>query len=181
MRDVVIAGGGFGGYYAAKKRRAPGAQGRPDHLDQRRQLVDVQRRSLPGAAASTLDPRHVVVRRCCASTFTGPSCGWGGCSAASLLRNLLKVKMISGETIDYSYDQLIVALGSVSRTFPIPGLVEHAIGFKTIAEATALCNRVVRYLELAEGARRPRSAQAIPVVPVRRRRLRRPRGLAFLA
>ena len=44
-----------------------------------------------------------------------------------------------------------MALGSVSRIFPIPGLIEHAIGFKTIAEATALRNRIVRHLELAEG------------------------------
>ncbi len=63
----------------------------------------------------------------------------------------LNVEMISGEPIEYDYDQLVVALGSVSRTFPIPGLVEHAIGFKTIAEATALRNRVVRNMELAEG------------------------------
>jgi NADH:ubiquinone reductase (H+-translocating) len=44
----------------------------------------------------------------------------------------------------------VVALGSVSRTFPVPGLTEHAIGFKTIAEAIALRNRVVRSLEAAE-------------------------------
>jgi NADH dehydrogenase len=38
----------------------------------------------------------------------------------------------------------------VSRTFPIPGLLEHALGFKTIAEAIALRNRVVRFMETAE-------------------------------
>jgi NADH dehydrogenase len=59
--------------------------------------------------------------------------------------------MISGNTKEYRYDHLVVALGSVSRVIPIPGLVEHAIGFKTIADATALRNRIVRHFELAEG------------------------------
>jgi NADH:ubiquinone reductase (H+-translocating) len=65
--------------------------------------------------------------------------------------NTLRVEMISGEVKEYRYDHLIVALGSVARVVPIPGLTEHAIGFKTIAEATALRNRIVRHLELAEG------------------------------
>jgi NADH:ubiquinone reductase (H+-translocating) len=34
---------------------------------------------------------------------------------------------------------------------PIPGLIEHAVGFKTISEATALRNRIVRHFEIAEG------------------------------
>jgi NADH dehydrogenase len=59
--------------------------------------------------------------------------------------------MISGIVKEYRYDHLIVALGSVSRVVPIPGLTEHAIGFKTIAEATALRNQFVRHFELAEG------------------------------
>ncbi len=65
-------------------------------------------------------------------------------------QNRLRTEMISGEKVEFTYDQLVVALGSVSRTFPIPGLAEHAIGFKTIAEAIALRNRVVRSLETAE-------------------------------
>ena len=37
----------------------------------------------------------------------------------------------TGETEELRYDQLLLALGSVSRVLPIPGLEEHAIGFKT--------------------------------------------------
>ncbi|MEA2340019.1 MAG: hypothetical protein QOG11_96, partial [Solirubrobacteraceae bacterium] len=51
---------------------------------------------------------------------------------------------------DLAYDQLVVALGSVSRTLPVPGLEEHGIGFKTLPEAIALRNRVLRCLEAAE-------------------------------
>jgi NADH dehydrogenase len=45
---------------------------------------------------------------------------------------------------------MIVALGSISRTRRVPGLVEHAIGFKTLADAIALRNRVISMLETAE-------------------------------
>ena len=33
------------------------------------------------------------------------------------------------------FDTLVVALGAVTRTAPIPGLLEHAVGFKSVAEA----------------------------------------------
>jgi NADH:ubiquinone reductase (H+-translocating) len=44
----------------------------------------------------------------------------------------------------------VVTIGSTSRTLPIPGLKEHALGFKTLAEAIALRNRLVQTLEYAE-------------------------------
>ena len=49
----------------------------------------------------------------------------------------------------------MVALGSVSRMFPVPGLVEHAVGFKTLAEAIHLRNHVLEQLELADATDDP--------------------------
>ena len=57
------------------------------------------------------------------------------------------------------YDHLIVALGSVSRTLPIPGLAEHAMGFKTLADAIALRNHLLRTLEMAESVDDPRERE----------------------
>jgi NADH dehydrogenase len=155
--DVVIAGGGFGGYYTAKKleRIAP--------PDVRITLINdvnflLYAPLLPGAAAGTLDPRHVVVPLREHLRRTELRMGW--VLDGDPERGVLKVKMISGETIDYTYDQLVIALGSVSRVFPVPGLVEHAIGFKTIAEATELRNRLVRHLELAEGLDNPEARRS---------------------
>jgi NADH dehydrogenase len=48
-----------------------------------------------------------------------------------------------------------VALGSVSRVLPVPGLREHGIGFKTLAEAIALRNRALNNLEVAESLETP--------------------------
>src|SRR6266498_1916490 len=53
------------------------------------------------------------------------------------------------------WDRLVVALGSVSRMFPVPGLAEHAVGFKTLAEAIHLRNHVLEQLELADATEDP--------------------------
>lgn len=146
-QNVVIAGGGFGGYYTAKKleRTLP--------EDVRVTLVSdvnymLYTPLLPGAAAGSLEPRHIVVPLRERLKRTELRLGWvtGGDPAA----NTLKVELLSGHHVKFEYDQLVIALGSVSRTFPIPGLTEHAIGFKTIGEAIVLRNRLVRYLEIAE-------------------------------
>ena len=104
---------------------------------------------LPGAAAGTLDPRHVVVPL--REHLRRTSLRLGNVTGGDPARSYLQVEMISGAQKQYRYDHLVVALGSIARVVPIPGLVEHAIGFKTIAEAIALRNRIVRHMELAEG------------------------------
>ncbi len=103
---------------------------------------------LPGAAAGTLDPRHVVVPL--REHLTRTSFRVGFVTGGDPSRDTLQVEMISGEMKEYRYDHLVVALGSVARVIPVPGLTEHAIGFKTITEAIALRNRIVHNFELAE-------------------------------
>ena len=54
-----------------------------------------------------------------------------------------------GGTFEIDYERLVVALGAVPRTFPIPGLAEHGRGFKDVADAIALRNHLLRSLESA--------------------------------
>ncbi len=54
-----------------------------------------------------------------------------------------------------SYDVVVVALGSVARTLPIPGLAEQGVGFKTIEEAIYLRNQVLDCLDVAESTDDP--------------------------
>jgi NADH dehydrogenase len=146
-QHVVIAGGGFGGFYTARKlERTLPAETRVTLVNDVNFMLYTP--LLPGAAAGTLEPRHVVMPLRERLKRTELRLGWvtGGDPAA----NVLNVDMIAGHSVQFKYDQLVVALGSVSRTFPIPGLTENAIGFKTIAEAIALRNRAVRMLETAE-------------------------------
>jgi NADH dehydrogenase len=146
--DIVIAGGGFGGYHAARKleRLLPQHSARVTLVSDVNFLLYTP--LLPGAAAGTLEPRHVVVplREQLGSTDL-----WlGRVVGADPAGNELVVDSLDGRRHELRYDQLIVALGSVSRTLPIPGLVEHAMGFKTLSEAIALRNRVLWLLEIAE-------------------------------
>ena len=46
----------------------------------------------------------------------------------------------------------MVALGAIPRTLPIPGLSEHALSFKSLADAIHLRNHVLHQLETADAA-----------------------------
>jgi NADH dehydrogenase len=64
--------------------------------------------------------------------------------------NEVHVHTVDGREETLRYEQLIVTPGSVSRVMPVPGLAEHALGFKTLADAIALRNRMLLNLEIAE-------------------------------
>jgi NADH dehydrogenase len=146
--NVVIAGGGFGGFYAARtlERLLPRHSTRVTLVSDVNYLLFTP--LLPGAAAGTLEPRHVVVPL--REQLRRTDLWLGRVVGAEPERRELIVDSLDGRRHELRYDQLIVALGSISRTQPIPGLVEHAIGFKTLADAIALRNRALSMLEIAE-------------------------------
>ena len=102
---------------------------------------------LPEAASGTLEPRHVVVplRQMCphAELLLGRVRG------LDEKRRLVEVETDGAGSFELQYEHLVLALGSVARTFPVPGLAEHAVGFKDLADAIHLRNRVLRELEAA--------------------------------
>jgi NADH dehydrogenase len=104
---------------------------------------------LPEAASGTIEPRHAVVplRLMCphAELVMGSAIG------LDLERQLLSVET-EGRVFPIVYRQLVVALGAVSRVLPIPGLAEHGLGFKDLANAIHLRNHVLRRLEVAAAA-----------------------------
>jgi NADH dehydrogenase len=102
---------------------------------------------LPEVVAGSIEARHAVT---------------------SLRRHLKKTRVISGKALDVdhskkiatigikgsepfelAYDQIVMTAGAVSRTFPIPGVAEHAIGLKTIEEAIEIRNRIMTNLDKA--------------------------------
>jgi NADH:ubiquinone reductase (H+-translocating) len=151
--QLVIAGGGFGGFYAARalERLLPAQSARVTLVNDANFMLYTP--LLPGAAGATLDPRHVVVPLRSLLRRTDLLIGQvtGGDPAA----RTLAVRRIDGQQLELAYDQLLIALGSVSRTLPIRGLGEHGIGLKSLSDATALRNQVLNCMDIAESVEDP--------------------------
>ena len=146
--NVVILGGGFGGLTAARRleRKLPHQSATVTLVNDANFMLYTP--LLPGAAGGTLEPRHVVVPL--REQFRRTVLHLGTVTGADPDRKVVRVRSLGGREEELPYDQLIVALGSTSRTLPIPGLAEHAVGFKTLQEAIALRNRLLQALEQAE-------------------------------
>jgi NADH dehydrogenase len=138
-RDVLILGGGFAGAYVARLLR-----------DRRATIVSPENFMLytpllPEAASGTLEPRHTVVPLRVM------------CPHAELLLGKVKsldleARTATGEGRALHWRDLVIALGAVPRTLPVPGLSEHGLAFKSLADAIQLRNHVLQQLELADGA-----------------------------
>jgi NADH dehydrogenase len=140
---TLVIGGGFAGGYVA---RLLGKRGATIVSPENFMLYTPM---LPEAASGTLEPRHVVVplRLMCphAELILG---------RATELDTAQRTARVETEddVVTVSFNDVVVALGAVSRTLPIPGLADHALGFKTLADAIYLRNHVLRRLEAASAA-----------------------------
>jgi NADH dehydrogenase len=145
--NVVIAGGGFGGAMAAREleRILPRQSTRLVLVNDVNFLLYTP--FLPEAAAGTLEPRHVVtpLREILDRTYLR----LGSIAGHDPVARTVELHTREGEVEQLPYDQLLLALGSVSRVLPVPGLSEHAIGFKSLADAIWLRNHLVETLEAA--------------------------------
>ena len=140
MPRILIVGGGYAGFYTAKKLQKWLARGEAEVV-----LVDplpymTYQPFLPEIAAGSIEPRHALVshRRHLKKTrvITAPVTGIDHASRTVTITPQV------GEPWQESYDHLVITAGSVSRTFPIPGVAELAYGLKTVEEATAIRDRL---------------------------------------
>jgi NADH:ubiquinone reductase (H+-translocating) len=141
---TLVLGGGFAGSYVA---RLLGKRGATIVSPENFMLFTPM---LPEAASGSLEPRHAVVplRVMCrhADLLLGRAI------AHDLAGRRVQVETAAGGLSWIAYERLVVAVGSISRTLPIPGLAEHGLGFKTLADAIHLRNHVLRRLEAAIAA-----------------------------
>lgn len=157
-RRVLVLGGGFGGMYCARRvaRRLPPDEAEIVLLNAHNYMLYTP--LLPEAAAGTIEPRHVVVPLRLAMPRV--KLRVGELRAVDLERRTCTYAAADGVERTLDWDRLVVALGSVSRVFPIPGLAEYAHGFKTLAEGIYLRNHVLEQLELADAASDPEERRA---------------------
>lgn len=143
---VVIVGAGFAGFHAARKL-SRSLKGRAEIVLVNPTDYSLYLPLLPEVAAGVLDPRRIAV---------------------SLTDTLPRVRLVLG-TVDHvdvaakrvhfrgpeedpgelEYDRLVLAVGSVNKVLPIPGVAEHSHGFRGIPEAIYLRDHLIRQIELA--------------------------------
>ncbi|MEO6825949.1 MAG: NAD(P)/FAD-dependent oxidoreductase [Microbacteriaceae bacterium] len=147
MPKILIVGGGYAGFYTAWKLEKWLRSGEAEVI-----VVDplpymTYQPFLPEVAAGSIEPRHAVV---------------------TLRRHLKKTTVISakvtyvdhanktatitppiGEPYQIDYDVVVITAGSVSRTFPIPGVADEAIGLKSIEEAVSIRDTIMTNFDLA--------------------------------
>ncbi|XRQ11723.1 NAD(P)/FAD-dependent oxidoreductase [Actinomadura welshii] len=155
-KHILIIGGGYVGMYTAlrlqKKLRAEMRRGEVAVTVIDPQSYMTYQPFLPEAAAGNLEPRHVVaslrkvLKRC--NILNGSVTRIDHASRRVTVRPA-GTKTAGVPEREIGYDMLVVALGSISRTLPIPGLAECGIGFKTVEEAIFLRNHVLHQLDIA--------------------------------
>jgi NADH dehydrogenase len=143
LGGTLVIGGGFAGGYVA---RLLGKRGATIVSPENFMLYTPM---LPEAASGTLEPRHVVVplRQMCPHA----ELVLGSATELDVAHKQARVETEEG-MLTLEFQQVVVALGAISRALPIPGLADHALGFKTLADAIYLRNHVLRRLEAAAGA-----------------------------
>lgn len=144
---ILIVGGGYAGFYTALKLEKWLRRGEAEVT-----LVDplpymTYQPFLPEVAAGGIEPRHAVVshRRHLKKTRIVAA-------RVTAIDHATKTATLTpavGEPWTEQYDQVVVTAGSVSRTFPIPGVADEAIGMKNIEEAIAVRDRLVTNFERA--------------------------------
>ncbi len=173
--NVVIAGGGFGGAMAAREleRIMPRQSARLILVNDVNFMLYTP--FLPEAAAGTLEPRHVVtpLREILKRTYLrlgddrrARSRGEDGASCAAT----------RARSRQLPYDQLLLALGSVSRALPVPGPLRARDRLQEPRRRDLAAQPRDRDPGGRQRERGPGPPRRAAHLRLRRRRLRRPRG-----
>lgn len=149
MRNIVIVGGGYAGLYTAwtLEKKLHQGEARVTVLDPR--PVMTYQPFLPEVVSGAVEPRHTVVplRRHLRRTRVVA----GTATRIDHEHRTVHAVDLQGRPLTLPYDIVVVTAGAVTRTYPIPGLVEEAVGLKTVEEAVAIRDRILTALDRAAG------------------------------
>ncbi|MFD8702303.1 NAD(P)/FAD-dependent oxidoreductase [Kitasatospora sp. NPDC059648] len=144
---ILIVGGGFAGLECARRLERKLSPSEAEITLVTPFSYQLYLPLLPHVAAGVLTPQSVAVslRRSLRRTHIVP----GGAIGVDPTSRVCVVRKVTDEVIALKYDALVLAPGSVTRTFDIPGLTDYARGMKTLAEAAYVRDHVIAQLDLA--------------------------------
>ncbi|MFB7929814.1 FAD-dependent oxidoreductase [Streptomyces sp. NPDC056039] len=154
---IVIVGAGFAGYRAARTL-ARQTRGRAHITLLNPTDYFLYLPLLPQVAAGVLEPRRVTVSL--SDTLPHVRLVLGEADRIDLDGRTLHYTGPEGDGGTLAYDRLVLAAGSVNKLLPVPGVAEHAHGFRGLPEALYLRDHVTRQVELAAAADDPKSCAA---------------------
>jgi NADH dehydrogenase len=144
---VVVLGGGFGGVYAALHLERLAAKGaavevavvnRENYLVFQPMLAEVIAGDV--GILDTVSPLRQLLG--------GTELFVREIESVDLERRVVTLGAgLTPQTLELAFDHLIVALGNVTDFRGVPGLPEHALPFKTLADAVRIRNHVINVLE----------------------------------
>ncbi|GGL80920.1 hypothetical protein GCM10010129_25720 [Streptomyces fumigatiscleroticus] len=154
---ILVVGAGFAGYRTARTL---------SRLTRHRADITVLNPTdyflylplLPQVAAGILEPRRVTVSL--TGTLPHVRLVLGEAERIDLDGRTVRYSGPEGEDGTLGYDRLVLAAGSVNKLLPVPGVAEHAHGFRGLPEALYLRDHVTRQMELAAGADDARACAA---------------------
>jgi NADH dehydrogenase len=148
MSRILIAGGGYIGMYAARHLERRLSDGDHELLLVSPENHMTYQPFLPEVASGLIDARAVAVplRRILKRTRLL----LGEVERIDAAGRIAHVRRVDGHRVEEPFDVAVIGTGSWSRTLPVPGLAEHAVGFKSLPEAIWLRNRVLEQLDLAD-------------------------------
>ncbi|MFE7902089.1 NAD(P)/FAD-dependent oxidoreductase [Streptomyces sp. NPDC057424] len=109
---------------------------------------------LPQVASGVLTPQSIAVSLRRSKKYRTRIIP-GGAIGVDLKSKVCVIRTITDEIVNEPYDYIVLAPGSITRTFDIPGLTDHAFGMKTLAEAAYIRDHVISQLDLADASQDP--------------------------
>lgn len=115
---------------------------------------------LPQVAAGVLEPRRVTVSLAGTLPHVRLVLGEVPSDGIDLDARTVRYDGPEGDSGTLTYDRLVLAVGSVNKLLPVPGVAEHAHGFRGLPEALYLRDHVTRQIELGAASDDPESRAA---------------------
>ncbi|MFD5475046.1 NAD(P)/FAD-dependent oxidoreductase [Streptomyces sp. NPDC127105] len=151
---ILVVGAGFAGVACVRRLERRLSPSDADITLVTPQSYQLYLPLLPQVASGVLTPQSVAISLRRSKKYRTRIIP-GSAVGVDLKAKVCVVRTLTDRVVDEPYDYLVLAPGSVTRTFDIPGLLDHAFGMKTLAEAAYIRDHVITQLDLADASEDP--------------------------